>query len=107
MGQTTINPLGRIANSSIGNKFKYDPDTTTGLNFGYQGGRYQADGNEVTVPAGTVTLIDNETNIIQMSLGGDITAVAQGNEGVFILYKVVTSGGAITTITDLRSTYAQ
>jgi hypothetical protein len=90
----------------VSDKFKYNPDTTTGLTFGYDGATYAINGNPITIAAGTVALTDNATNIVEVTQAGLVQAVTLGNESRIFLYKVVTSGGAITSIKDLRaSTY--
>lgn len=107
MSRTTLTHLGAVSRSTINDKFKYDPATTTGLTFGFDGATYALGPNPVIVAAGTVLLTDDATNIVEVSSGGVVSAVVIGSEGQVPLYKVVTASGVITTITDLRATYQQ
>lgn len=105
MSRTTPLTYGAVVNSRINSQFILNPATTTGLTFGYKAGSFSLHGAEVEVVAGTVTLTDNETNIVQISTGGTISAVVEGSgdEAGFPLYRVTTLSSAITAIEDLRA----
>lgn len=100
---TRITTFSPIVNGGINAKFTVNPATTTGLTFGYNGGEYAFNGEVITVAAGTVTLTDDATNIVQLLAQGAVSAVTLGNETELPLYQVVTASGAITGITDLRA----
>lgn len=106
MSRTSPLHFGIVVDSTVNSKFKLNPATTTGLTFGYLGATFQSNGNEITVAAGAVALTDNATNIVELN-GSSVQAVTSGNESAVPLYKVVTLAGAITSVTDLRSTLQQ
>ena len=105
MSRTTPLTYGAVVNSRVNSQFAVNPATTTGLTFGYKAGTFALQGAEVDVAAGTVTLTDNETNIVQVSSGGAVAAVVSGSgdEAGYPLYKVTTVSSAITAIEDLRA----
>lgn len=81
--------------------------TTTGLTYGYQAGVIRADNVTTAVVAGTVALTNNTTNYVEITGAGVVSANATGfTSGRFPLCTVVTSGGAIGTITDKRGVIA-
>ncbi len=77
---------------------------TSGLVWGYYGGRYK--GN--TVANGTVTLTNGATNYIVVKKSDGVisvsTATTNWNDGTNYqrLYQVMTSGGAVTAELDCR-----
>lgn len=87
--------------------FEHNPNTTTGLNFGYFAGAAHKDdvvtelaASTVTVPNGTsVVYIDMEpTPIIKNDVAASITSTR------FVpLYNVTAASGTISLVTDLRS----
>jgi len=91
-----------VEDAPMSGQHSVDADTTTGLTFGLTGGLIREDAAVATVAAGTVTLTDNTTNYVKAFAGayGTGTTPDQG-----LLYKVTTSGGAITAIVDCRMSY--
>lgn len=91
--------------------FANDPDTTTGLTYGFKKGRYLGTTNYPgLIEAGTVVLADNATNYISIyPLNGTITS--DHGFGSYIpdsipLAQVTTAGGVITDIIDVRTAFA-
>ncbi len=82
-------------------QFDIDADTTTGLTLGFTAGVSVNAELRVAVSAGTIALT-NATNWI--TLIEDVVTVNAGTNPTrgTVLYKIVASGGAITTITDMR-----
>lgn len=109
--------------------FAQDAATTSGLTFGYKAGLVQAAdphvagaSTVVAVDAGTILLTNNATNYVFWAKSNNVgspfetpgifkvTSATVGYPVVYegeyccLLYKVVTAGGAITSVTDLRAT---
>jgi len=91
--------------------FAQDNTTTTGLTFGYKKGAYY---NQFTkaiteVSAGTIALTSSSTNWISYRPGTGIVKVvgtfsSGATAGDVPLWKAVTDGSGITSLTDVRST---
>ena len=76
--------------------------TTSGLTWGYYGGRYKGG----SIASGTLTLTNTATNYIEAN---PITGAVSSNTTAFTagylkLYSTVVSGGAVTSYTDYRET---
>lgn len=85
------------------NAFAQDADTTTGLTFGYKAGRFFNGASIVEVSAGTLALTNNTTNYVEVTSAGVVSTNTSGfTAGRLPLYTVVTSGGAITTVTNRK-----
>lgn len=84
--------------------YAHEKQSDSGVTFGYQGGTFK----DAAKTSGTVALTNNATNYIVAALsGGAVTAstsTTNWNDSANYarLHKVVTSGGAITTVTDYR-----
>jgi hypothetical protein len=95
-----------VLDTQIYGMFQHDADTTTGLTFGYTSGIFNTTGtNPTDIAAGTVLLTDNTTNYVYVlgaSIASGTTIPSSANH---LIYEVVTSAGAITTITDKRFSY--
>lgn len=84
--------------------YAHEKQSDSGLTFGYQGGTFK----DAAKSSGTVSLTNNTTNYIVAALSGGTvstsTATTNWNDSTNYarLHKVVTSGGAITTVTDYR-----
>jgi hypothetical protein len=86
---------------ALGRAFGYKDSTTAGLNFGYYGGVVAAG----TIADGTVALTASQTNFVERTLAGVVSANIVGfTAGRVPLYQVVTSATAITSITEKRGT---
>lgn len=82
----------------------YSPTTTTGLTLGYVGGEMIVDGVLTTVADGTLLLTASQTNYVEMTRAGVVSAnITAFTPGRIPLYTAVTSGTAITTLTDVRA----
>lgn len=97
-----IDMLQPVAASPI-EPFGYDPDTTSGLTLGYFGGQMLVDGVLTTIAAGTVVLTGSTTNYIEATRAGVLSANASAfTAGSLPLYTAVTTGSAISSLTDVR-----
>lgn len=87
--------------------FQEQPADHSGLDFAYGAGRVRDDNTIADVAAGTVTLTDATTNYIEVTGGGAVSANTSGfTSGRIPLYTVVTAAGAISTVTDRRTSLA-
>jgi hypothetical protein len=77
----------------------------SGLNFGYYGGLVHNDNVVTSTSDGTVALTNATTNYVEVNVStGAVTANTSGfTSGRIPLFTVVTSGGAISTVTDKRT----
>lgn len=84
--------------------FANNPGTTTGLTYGYYGGIAIVNGLDTAIGAGTIALSASTTNYVERTYDGVVskntTAFTASN---IPMASVVTSAGAITTITDYRT----
>lgn len=86
-----------------GRAFGWKASTTAGLNFGYYGGIIVVDGVVTTVADGTVALTGSQTNFVERTAAGVVSANIVGFSADKIpLYQIVTDAGGLTTITDKR-----
>lgn len=77
---------------------------TSGLTFGYYGGIMLVDGVLTSISDGTVALTASQTNYVEATRAGVVSANTSGfTAGRIPLYTAVTSGSAITTLTDYRT----
>jgi len=77
-----------------------------GLTFSVNGGTYWMNGIKTTKAVDTTLLADATTNYVYIDTDGDLKDTTSASTATtlprLVLYKAVTAGGAITTITDLR-----
>ena len=86
------------------NTFNEKASTTTGLTWGYTGGTLGTATGPVTVAAGTVLLTGSQTNYVEISVAGTVSANITGfSTGSIPLRTVVCSAGAQTSSTDNRA----
>ncbi|QFS86634.1 MULTISPECIES: DUF2793 domain-containing protein [unclassified Marinobacter] len=84
--------------------YALDPGTTTGLTFGFKGGRMSVGSTIVVTPAGTVSLSASSTNYIEVDKSGVVSANIIGfTNGSVPLHIVTTDSSAITSQQDRRS----
>jgi hypothetical protein len=100
--ETTVNEL--VDSGSPATLFGRNAVTTTGLTWGYFGGRIYIDGTATSISNGTVALTASSTNYVEV----DITGAVSKNTTAFSadkcpLYKVVTGGSTITSYEDHRN----
>jgi hypothetical protein len=106
LNQTTTHFTERIdAEAAVSNLFAQDPDTTTGLVFGYKAGRVVNDNVATVVAAGTKALTASTINYIELDL---VTPAVHKVTGGFTsgrrpLFQVTTNGGGITSVDDVRT----
>lgn len=84
--------------------FKQNSNTTTGLTYGYFGGRYANDVSIYDTAAGTIALTNNATNYVEVDTTGVVvTNTSAFTSGNWAMATVTTSGGAITAVLDKRT----
>lgn len=89
---------------AIPSDFAQDPDTTSGLTFGYKAGALRDDDSIISVSAGTVSLTDDATNYVEVDSSGTVSANTSGfTIGQIPLHEIVTSSGSISSVTDKRT----
>lgn len=94
--------------NALGRAFGYKDSSTVGLVFGYYGGLVSSGGSLTTIADGTVALTASQTNFVERTTAGVVSAnTAAFTAGRIPLYTVVTSATAITAITEKRSTLMQ
>ena len=85
--------------------FGYNPASTTGLTYGYFGGKLYSNGANITVNAGTVALTASATSYVQRTAAGIVSVTTAGfSAGLIPMATIVTSATGISTITDNRPT---
>lgn len=84
----------------------FDEGTHVALSFEVDAGVYWLNGTRLSKALDSVALANNATNYVYIDTDGDLKATATSSTAValtrLVLYQVVTAGGAITTVTDLR-----
>jgi hypothetical protein len=84
--------------------FGRNAQTTSGIVWGYLGGRTYLSGSPVVIPNGTLTLTANQTNYIEVNVLGAVSSNTTGfTERRAPLYKVTTGSTTITNYEDHRS----
>lgn len=103
---TKIKNLGDAMEFS--SNFEQDGDTTTGLNIGLRAGSViKTDGTLHEFAAGTILCTANSTQFLYVDMAATTptlnleTTITSGN--YVVLYRITTSGTAITNVEDLRS----
>lgn len=102
---TELNTLfDKLDSAIMSNNFAENSVSHSGLNFYYHNGRIM-DGVTLREISGSfIALTDNNTNYIQISMSGTVSANTTGfTAGNIPLFTVVTSSGSISTVTDKRS----
>ena len=78
--------------------------TTTGLTWGYYGGRMLVDGVLTTIANGTCALSSSSTNYVEATAAGVVSKNTTAfTAGQIPLYSVVTGTAAVTSYTDERT----
>ena len=94
--------IGIMSNTTPGGeqfKFTYPG---TGLVVNYTGGNYRINGVLTAVAGGAYTLPATTTGTVYVNTSGVIQGTASIPDGATPLYSFVTSGSAVTTLTDVR-----
>lgn len=78
--------------------------TSSGLTWGYYGGRFtKADGTNVAIANGTLTLTASATNYVEADSAGAVTKNTTGfTDGAIPLYTIVVGTATVTSYTDHR-----
>lgn len=77
----------------------------SGLNVNYAAGAIRIGNAIATIPAATLTMANNATEFIFIDETGTVKKATGAPPAAFLMARVVTSGGQISTITDLRSRF--
>lgn len=104
-GNIGISALARDVDALAkdGGHFPQDPATTTGLTFGYFGGRIWDGRSILTVAAGTIALSASSTNYVELTAAGAAVKNTTGfTTGNIPLYQIVTGAASITTVTNKK-----
>ena len=87
---------------------KTDFETTypgTGLSVNYVGGVFRFNGTLTQVAGGTIALPASTTGTLYVDVDAVVKATASLPDGAMPLYTFVTSGAAVTSLTDCREDY--
>ena len=96
-----------IPTVALADFFNKDDSITTGLTWGYKPGRIRFYNIVMDVATGTIGLIDDAVNYIEIQSNGTITRNDVGfNETMIPLRQITTSGGAITESLDRRAWFS-
>ena len=94
---------------TVYNDFAQDLATSSGLTFGYKGGSVIKLGVMYSIPAGTLVLSADSTNIVYVDLleAPTVSVSTIGNKpsraASIFLYAVTTSGNQVSSVIDLRN----
>ena len=92
------------APKALAGVFAENPATTTGLTWGYKGGKIRVDNVITTIAAGTVGLTDAQTAYIEIDTAGTVHKNTTGyTSGRIPIRTIVTLAGEIVTSTDTRA----
>jgi hypothetical protein len=84
-------------------QFAYHASATTGLTWGYYGAKVYIDGVRTAVANDTVALTNNTTNYVESTRAGVVSRnVSAWSANQLPLYKIVTSGGVVSSYEDHR-----
>jgi len=98
----------KVQGSALGRAFGLKGLTTIGLTFGFYGGLVYNGAVLTTVADGTVALTASQTNFVERTLAGVVSANTVGfTAGRVPLYQVATDASGITSITEKRATLMQ
>jgi len=90
----------------VAGSFGYRASTTNFPSFGIYGGQIYVDGARVSVANTTLTISDGATNYISLTRSGTFVVNTTGHPaGNIPLWEVVTSGGGISSMFDMRTLY--
>ena len=104
-GPLMLENLQRIDGFAAG-QWGWDRDATEGLTYGYFGGSVIAGAVHTLEADGTVVLADNDTNYVERSTGGTVSANVVGwTAGAIPIAEIVTAGGQVTAHEDWRPQY--
>lgn len=92
--------------TSLGSYFGRRRATTSGLTWGFYGGKVLVNGVPTTVANGTVTLTGSATNYVQLTQAGTVVVATTRNPLYAPLYQVVTGAAGVTNYIDERNTEA-
>ncbi|MFC1567324.1 hypothetical protein ACFL3R_00620 [Thermodesulfobacteriota bacterium] len=88
--------------------FDENSATTTGLTWGYKGGKIRVDNTVTTVAAGTLVLTDDDVNYIEITQAGVVSKNTTGfTSGNIPIRQVTCASGVQTVSTDKRAWFVQ
>ena len=83
--------------------FSNNPATTTGLTYGYFGGKIYSNGANIAIANGTIALAASVTNYVQRTAAGVVSVNTTGfTAGLIPMAQVTTGASTVTTIADAR-----
>lgn len=88
--------------ASPGTYYGRNAATSSGLTWGFLGGKLMIDGVETVTANGTVTLTASTTNYVQISRAGVVSTATTRDPLLAPLYTVVTGAATVTSYTDER-----
>ena len=104
--EVTVNNDLNILDAAAGlalQAFSNNPATTTGLTYGYFGGKIYSNCANIAIANGTIALTAGATNYVQRTAAGIVSVNSTGfTAGLIPIATVVTGATTITTITDAR-----
>lgn len=98
----TTGATGVVGDYQSASDFAQDTGTTSALNYGYKAGVIRNNNVTTSIAASTIALTNNTTNYVEVDTTGVSTNTTGFTSGKFPMATVVTSAGAITTVTDKR-----
>ena len=101
--ELTVNALVDAASPAL--IFGRRQSATSGLTWGYYGGRWLVDGVLQAIANGTITLTASTINYVEATRAGVVSTNTTGwTPGSIPLYYIVTGASSVTTYTDIRVT---
>lgn len=103
-----IDANDKVQAAAPGRAFGQKGSTTAGLTYGYYGDQLQVDGVITAVADGTVVLTASQTNYVERTAAGVVSANIVGFSADKIpMAQIVTDAGGITSITERRAAAPQ
>ena len=97
----TLNGNMNILDAAVGGavQFGNNPSTTSGLTYGYHGGRIYSNGANITIADGTVGLTASATNYVQRTASGTVSVNTTGyTAGLIPMATVVTGSNSLKVL---------
>ena len=93
----------KVDSAGLGYQFGHKRNTTAALNVGYYGGVISVAGTKTIIADGAVALTNAATNYVERTTAGVVSANTAGyTAGKIPMFRAVTAGGIVTSVTDDR-----